>query len=137
MNNIIKLKEERIMSIVKYLFHISNFLLAVLYLYPGSIFGCFLYNDCYIQPQLTKDFLVSSNHVYSFGLLSIMGFINYYKKNKYLIIIYFFAISIIFECMHLVIPYRGFQFADLFGNIIGVLLSLIIINVIYFWKEKL
>ena len=58
------------------------------------------------------------------------------KRNKYLIIIYFFMISIILEGLHLVIPNRGFQFSDLFGNIVGVLLSLLLINLFNFWRKK-
>jgi len=51
----------------KFIFYLSNFILLVLYLFPGSLLGCFLYNDCQLQPQLTKDFLVSTNHLYAFG----------------------------------------------------------------------
>jgi hypothetical protein len=49
----------------KFIFYLSNFILLVLYLFPGSLLGCFLYNDCQLQPQLTKDFLVSTNHLYA------------------------------------------------------------------------
>jgi len=31
-------------------FYFANIILITLYLYPGSILGCFLYNDCNIQP---------------------------------------------------------------------------------------
>ncbi|SVD77233.1 uncharacterized protein METZ01_LOCUS430087, partial [marine metagenome] len=65
-NNNSKFVRTRIMKIAKYLFHVSNILLIVFYLYPGSILGCFIYKDCKIQPQLTSDFIVSSNHVYVF-----------------------------------------------------------------------
>ena len=53
---------------MKFIFHIANILLLVFYLFPGSITGCLLYNDCKIQPQLTPDFIVSSNHVYVFAI---------------------------------------------------------------------
>ena len=46
-------------------FYFANIVLMIFYLYPGSILGCFLYNDCYIQPQITRDFIVSANHVYA------------------------------------------------------------------------
>ena len=51
-------------------FYSSNIILIILYLFPGSIFGCFLYDNCYIQPQITKDlfvgdFKISANHVYT------------------------------------------------------------------------
>ena len=33
-------------------FYFANIVLMIFYLYPGSILGCFFYNDCYIQPRL-------------------------------------------------------------------------------------
>ena len=50
----------------KYIFYMSNAVLIFLYLYPGSILGYFLYNDPQLQPQITRDFLISSNHLYAF-----------------------------------------------------------------------
>ena len=79
------------MRYIKLNFHIINILLIIFYLYPGSIFGCIFYNDCYLQPYITRDFIVSSNHVYAFIFLSILGFIGYLKINKKLIILYLFA----------------------------------------------
>ena len=81
-NNYSKIVVEKVVSIAKYLFHLSNILLIIFYLYPGSIFGCFIYSDCKIQPQLTSDFLVSSNHVYVFIIISLLGFTAYSKKNS-------------------------------------------------------
>ena len=66
----------------KFIFYLSNFILLVLYLFPGSLLGCYLYNDCQLQPQLTKDFLVSTNHLYAFVLLSIIGSYTYKNSNK-------------------------------------------------------
>ena len=125
----------------KILFHIINAIFIIFYVYPGSILGYLIYRDFNKQPQVTTDFRfsfieVSSNHVYALALLSMLGLINYYKSHKYLIIIYFFMISIILEGLHLVIPNRGFQFSDLFGNIVGVLLSLLLINLFNFWRKK-
>ena len=76
---------------MKFIFHIVNILLIVLYLFPGSILGCFYYNDCKTQPQLTSDFIVSSNHVYVFTIISLLGF-GTYSKDKFfkIIIAYFF-----------------------------------------------
>ncbi len=127
----------KIASITKYLFHISNILLIVFYLYPGSIFGCLIYNDCKIQPQLTSDFIVSSNHVYVFIIISLLGFISYSKKSAFIrIITYFFFISIFLELLHLVIPERGFEIKDLAGNIVGVAISLIIFLIFKFRKKN-
>jgi VanZ family protein len=112
---------------MKFIFHIANILLIVFYLFPGSILGCLLYNDCKIQPQLTPDFIVSSNHVYVFTIISLLGFVAYAKNKAFTIIIsYFFFIAIFLELAHIIIPERGFEIEDLGGNIVGVIISLII-----------
>ena len=136
-NNNSKFVGTKIVSIAKYLFHISNIFLIVFYLYPGSIFGCFIYNDCKTQPQLTSDFLVSSNHVYAFIIISLLGFISYSKKSAFIrILTYLFFISIFLELLHLVIPERGFEIKDLAGNIVGVVISLIVILLIFKLRKK-
>ena len=55
----------------KFIFYLSNFILIFLYLFPDSLFGCFFYDDCKVQPKITSDFIVSSNHLYAFFILSI------------------------------------------------------------------
>ena len=121
----------------KFIFYLSNFILLVLYLFPGSLLGCFLYNDCQLQPQLTKDFLVSTNHLYAFALLSIIGLLTYKNSNKLNFLnIYLVLLSIILETLHIFIPERGFEFSDLFGNLLGVLIILII-NFFYRKYENL
>ena len=107
----------------KFLFHILNFILIIFYIYPGSIMGYLVYNDFNKQPQITLDFMVSSNHVYAFFLISLVGLIAYFKYNKNFIILYLISISVILEVLHLIIPERGFQFSDLFGNVLGVLIA--------------
>ena len=37
----------------KIIFYLTNFILILLYLFPGSLIGCFLYDDCMLQPQIT------------------------------------------------------------------------------------
>jgi len=112
-------------------FHSANVMLIIFYLYPGSIFGHLLYSDSSIQPQLTKDFIVSSNHLYVFIVLSFLGVVAYQKTpNIDFAIIYLFLLSIILELFHIIIPTREFEWADLFGNIAGVLFIIIIYKVI-------
>ena len=84
------------MKITKIFFQIINILFLILYLYPGSILGFVVYNDFSKQPQVTPDFIFSSNHVYAFLALSLLGFISYIEKKK-LIIFYFLFLSIILE----------------------------------------
>ena len=37
----------------KIIFYSINISLIILYLFPGSIFGCIFLDDCSIQPQIT------------------------------------------------------------------------------------
>jgi len=78
----------KIFSKFKIIFYFTNFCLIFLYLFPGSLFGMIIYGNKSIQPQITPDFFISSNHFYIFCLISIIGFMSYLetKKNKYLII---------------------------------------------------
>ena len=123
------------MNKLKYFFRIgfysSNIILIILYLYPGSIFGCFLYNDCYVQPQITQDFIVSANHVYAFILLTSLGVLSFHNTKKInFLIFYLFLLSIILELFHIIIPVRAFEAIDLFGNIIGVILVVFIYKIV-------
>ena len=119
----------------KIIFHLLNIIFVFLYIYPGSLLGFLVYKDISKQPQISPDFIVSSNHLYAFLFLSLLGLISYFKSLKK-IISYLFFISIILEFLHLFIPNRSFQFSDLFGNISGVLISILIIILINFWRKK-
>ena len=125
------------MQKTKILFNIINAIFIVLYVYPGSILGFLIYGEFHKQPQITKDFLpISSNHVYAFFALSLIGLIAYYKSKKKLIITYLILSSIILEILHIVIPSRSFQYDDLFGNIAGVLLSIFLFSIFNFWRKR-
>ncbi len=113
------------MKFIKISFYISNLVLLIFYLFPGSILGCFLYNDCKIQPQLTRDFIISSNHLYAFLIFSFLGILSFRKHLKE-ISYYLFSVSVFLELMHYIIPNRSFELADLLGNVLGVILSLIL-----------
>ena len=120
----------------KFFFYLCNFILIFLYLYPGSILGWFLYNDASLQPQITPNFnlIVSSNHVYAFLILSFVGFFTYKKIEQFRSLsIYLIFLSIILEILHYFIPERSFQFSDLFGNIAGVIIAIIIF---YFFRKN-
>ena len=123
----------------KFIFYFCNFILIFLYLFPGSILGWLLYNDLSQQPQITSDFYfsnlkISTNHMYAFFVFSITGFFSYKKLNQLkLLSIYLIFLSLILEILHLFIPQRTFQFSDLFGNLLGVLIVLILF---YFLKKN-
>ena len=100
----------------KFFFYLCNFILIVLYLFPGSVLGWFLYNDISLQPQITPNFIVSSNHVYAFLTLSFVGFFTHKKIEQFRpLSIYLIFLSIILEILHYFIPDRSFEFADLFA----------------------
>ena len=118
----------KLSNIFKIIFHFLNIILIFFYLFPGSILGWFLYKDLTKQPQLTNDFMnISSNHFYIFFVLSFFGILSYLRHKKFnLLIKYLLLLSVVLELFHLLIPQRSFQFGDLFGNILGVFLVLLI-----------
>ena len=121
---------------IKIIFHVLNIIFVFLYVYPGSLLGFLIYKDISKQPQISADFFtLSSNHVYAFLLLSILALISYFKSLKK-IILYLIPISIILELLHLFIPNRSFQFSDLFGNIVGVIIPICILILFNFWRKK-
>ena len=128
---------DRTISYLKKLFHILTLLLIILSLYPGNILGFVFYGDFGLQPQVTKDFgYISSNHLYAYFLISVLGFFSYLRDRKFkLVVIYLFFLSIILEVAHLVIPERSFQIKDLTGNILGVLIAYIIVLIYKFWRR--
>ncbi len=115
----------------KIIFYFNNILLIILYLYPGSLLGWIIYDNKSIQPQITPDFVISSNHFYIFVLISIIGFLTFSnpKKNIFLIT-YLIFLSITLEIFHLAIPERSFQWPDLFGNLLGVIVVILLNNFI-------
>ena len=124
----------KLSNILKITFHFLNIITIFLYLFPGSILGWLFYKDLTKQPQLTDDFIsISSNHFYVFFVLSIIGILSYSKHKKFnLLIKYLLLLSVILELSHLLIPQRSFQLGDLFGNILGVVVTIIIYNI---WKK--
>jgi VanZ family protein len=115
----------------KIAFYSANIILIILYLFPGSILGWFLYNDKLIQPQITRDFIISSNHIYAFFLLTSLGIFSFYNTKKInFLIVYLFLLSIILELFHIIIPNRGFEMSDLLGNIVGVILVILIYKIV-------
>ncbi|MDA7752545.1 VanZ family protein [Candidatus Pelagibacter sp.] len=127
---------KKIKNFFKIGFYSTNIILITLYLFPGSIFGCFLYDNCSKELQITKDlitgdFIISSNHIYSFVLLTSLGVFSFHntKKIKFLIF-YLFLLSIILELFHTIIPNRRFEMSDLIGNIVGVILVILIYKIV-------
>ena len=115
----------------KVIFYFMNFCLIFLYIFPGSLLGIVFYGDKKIQPQITPDFYISSNHFYVFVLISTIGLMSFIKAKQIKYLIYYLVfISIILEIFHLFVPGRTFQWSDLFGNMAGVLIVIFFNNFI-------
>ena len=115
----------------KIFFYVINLLLIVLYLFPGSLLGCIFFYNCKVQPQITSDFIISSNHFYAFGLVTILGYLTFlYSEKLKLVLYYLLVISVLLEVFHIVIPERSFQWSDLFGNFLGVIVVIFVKNLI-------
>ena len=118
----------------KFIFYLSNLILIFLYLFPGSILGWFLFNDLSLQPQITPDFIVSTNHLYAYIVLSVIGFLTFRKNNQFNVLsIYLIFLSIALEILQYFVPNRSFEFPDLFGNLAGVIIAIILF---YFFKKN-
>ena len=115
----------------KIFFFVINLLLIVLYLFPGSLLGCVFFDNCKVQPQITSDFIISSNHFYAFGLVTILGYLTFFNSEKLNQVLYYLlVISVLLEVFHIVIPERSFQWSDLFGNLLGVIVVIFVKNLI-------
>ena len=109
------------------IFYSLNIFLITLYLFPGSLVGWFIYGNKKIQPQITPDFIISSNHFYVFILISVIGFLSFKNQNQIKnLIIYLVLLSLILEIFHLFISERSFQLSDLFGNFLGVIVVIFV-----------
>ena len=115
----------------KIFFYVINILLIVLYFFPGSLLGCIFFDNCKVQPQITSNFIISSNHFYAFGLVNILGYLTFFNSEKLKLALYYLlAISVLLEVFHIVIPERRFQWSDLFGNLLGVVVVIFVKSLI-------
>ena len=118
----------------KFIFYLCNLILIFLYLFPGSVVGWFLYNDLSLQPQITPDFIISTNHVYAFLIISTIGLLTFNISSQFIYIsLYLIFLSLALEVAHYFIPKRSFEFSDLFGNLLGVIIVLILF---YLFKKN-
>ena len=123
-------------KIIEYLYYLSLLALFILYLFPGSIIGYFLYGNLGQQPIIINNPAGTSiNHLFFFIYISQLGFVARLREKKFINSFQFlFFTSILLEAFHYFIPNRAFQFYDLFANMLGVILSFLFIN--YFLKKK-
>ena len=121
-----------IFKILEYSYYFSLVSLFVLYLFPGSLIGYFLYGNLAQQPDLISNPIGTSiNHLISFIFLSLLAFIMRVREKKIINSFQFlFFTSILLEILHYFIPNRAFEYHDLFANCIGVILTYLLIKLI-------
>ena len=115
--------------IVRYLYNFSLIGLLILYLFPGSLIGYFLYGDLGKQPDMIPNPMGTSiNHALAFFYLTTIGLISYLNQTSFnKILIFLVTLSLFLELSHLFIPNRSFEFLDLFANLLGTFLAIVII----------
>ncbi len=118
--------------IVHYLYYFSLTSLLILYLFPGSLIGWLIWGNFSRQPDFIPSPIGTSiNHTLAFFYLSILGLFSY-KISFNQTAIFLLVLSIALEPSHLIIPNRSFQSLDLFANLLGTLLAIVII---FFYKR--
>ena len=127
-----------IFKLTENVYYISLIVLLILYLFPGSLIGYFLYGNLDQQPNLLANPIGTSiNHLIFFSYITILATIIRSKvKNiftSYKVILF---ISCILEILHLIVPNRAFEFYDLIANIFGVIIVLLINNFVK-WPKHL
>ena len=116
--------KNNVLKLIKYLYYFSLITLFILYLFPGSLIGYFLYGDLGKQPNIIDNPIGTSiNHFFYFMYLTILAVICNLKQDQVFTNFYFiFSISIFLEASHYIIPNRAFEYYDLLANVAGVLI---------------
>tara|TARA_Y100000816_G_scaffold253849_1_gene205666 strand:+ start:628 stop:1008 length:381 start_codon:yes stop_codon:yes gene_type:complete len=116
--------ENYVLKLIEYLYYFSLIAFFIIYLFPGSLIGFFLYGDFGKQPHLIDNPIGTSiNHLFSFMYLTVLAVICNLKKTRIFTNLYFiFFISVFLEILHFIIPNRAFEFYDLLANMVGVFL---------------
>ena len=120
--------KNNILKLIINLYYLSLVVLLIIYLFPGSIIGYFLYGDMSKQPSLVSNPIGTSiNHFFYFTYLTFIGLIYSLKKKKFInSFLFLFLFSIFLEFLHFFIPNRAFELNDLLSNSMGVLITFFI-----------
>ena len=127
----------KVLKFLKFIFYISVLFLIIISLYPGSLFGYLIYGDFSQQPNLIENlFGENINHFIYYFYVSLLGFFLYSRTKNFKKLVYcLFFLSAILELLHFIIPNRSFQFNDLVGNILGVIVAYSIVKIyLFFYK---
>ena len=127
----------KVISLLKFIFHISVLFLIVISLFPGSLLGFFLYDDLSRQPNIiVNPFGTAINHFIYYFYISMLGLLIYLKNQNFYKLLYFlFFLSITLEFLQFIVPNRSFEIYDIFANFLGVLVAYFIVVIYKFWKN--
>ena len=129
--------KNNVLKLVKYLYYFSLAIIPILYLFPGSLIGYLLFGDLGKQPDFIPNPIGTSiNHALAF-FLSILGLISQtiYKSFSQTAIL-LVSLSIVLELLHFYVPNRSFELLDLFGNLLGTILAVIIFVLYKSYKKN-
>jgi VanZ family protein len=127
-----------IFKLLEYSYYFSLIILLVLYLFPGSLIGYFLYDNLGQQADLISNPIGTSiNHLFFFVYLSTLGLTVRLIRGKNFLnsFSFLFFLSILLELSHRMIPNRAFEYYDLFANTMGVVIAYVFIN--FFLRLKI
>ena len=116
--------KNNILKLIINLYYLSLVVLLIIYLFPGSIIGYFLYGDMNKQPSLVSNPIGTSiNHFFYFTYLTFLGLIYSLSKKKFInSFLFLFVLSIFLELLHFFIPNRAFELNDILSNSMGILI---------------
>ena len=128
---------DKVISFLKFIFHISVFFLIIISLFPGSLLGYFLYNDLGKQPDLINNPIGTAiNHFIYYFYVSALGLCLYLKDRNFKKLLYsLFFLSIVLEALQFIIPNRTFEIYDVSANFLGVLFAYILVNIYKLWSK--
>ena len=120
--------KNNVLKLIKYLYYFSLIALFILYLFPGSLIGYLLYEDLGKQPNLVDNPIGTSiNHLFCFMYLTTLAVICNLKQSEIFTNFYFIIfLSVFLEVLHYIIPNRSFELYDLFANVAGVSIILLL-----------
>ena len=127
-----------IFKLTEYVYYFSLLVLLILYLFPGSLIGYFLYGNLGQQPNfITNPIGTSINHLIVFSYITVLAIIVRLRiKNIFTNYLFILFISCILETFHLIVPNRSFELNDLLANFTGVVI-IILINSFIKWRKHL
>ena len=126
---------DKVISSLKFIFHLSVLFLIVISLFPGSLLGFFLYSDFGRQPDIIDNpFGSTINHFIYYFYITMFGLCLYLKDRNFQKLVYgFFFLSIILEVLQFIVPNRAFEIYDVFANFAGVLVAYLLVVIYKFW----